>query len=170
MMNKKVKAELIKALRVKHEKTKKEETNYYTGETELIPIKLSPAMHFPIQKVIIEVLKEMHPDIDFDSLVATKQKGSFGENELELKKEKIVGARGPAWDNFLEYSGLERVDFFIPGFTFSDSEKGEINPLWSRGYKHPTIGSIIHHAHYSKLDHDNPITYGRIADIIEKHL
>lgn len=117
---------------------------------------------YPVIKILAKILKENNPEVDFEN--------------LESKRD---GNRPEAWDNILSYSGLNRFDFTIKDYSFDyirkfrdknkkeqkESVRGYI-PKFTRGYKHPTIGSVIHDNFYLRKKR---LTYGDIALIIENH-
>lgn len=126
-------------------------------------VQMNAFSQYPVIVKLRKVLSEMHPDIDFDSLVGKTKK-------VDTEKGvKIIGSRGDSWDNILEYSGLTRIDFYPPNYKYTANVEGndiEITPTWSKGYDHPTPGSIIQKRKKHKLG----TTYSEMAEIIESYL
>lgn len=108
--------------------------------------------HYAIQKLMMKIMIENDPKLDFSDLEGT------------------AGKRGKGFDLFLEHSGCNRVDFYLPNY--ESRYKNKPKPQWYKGefsfprYPHPTIESVLFYENPS-IDQ---MSRDEIADIIEKYV
>lgn len=111
---------------------------------------------FPVIKVLSKILSTHHPNVDFDI----------------VDNGPILSMRPVGWDNILKHSGLKRFDFYldskVSNFLFEKNHLIEKDSCkWSRGYKYPTIGSVIYRLQNQSSNRQIPKPQ-LIAEIIDK--